>query len=82
MFETKEKRDFACNYLRSMGVDTAKLWTMTPSVARQIYGYYKGDCPNTEKWADTLLTIPNYYTLSDNEILEIGDNVKKMDKIL
>lgn len=81
MFENREKRDLACNYLRSMGVDTAKLWSMTPSVARRIYGYYKGDCPNTEKWADSLLAIPNYYTLNENELLKIADNVKKLDKI-
>lgn len=82
MFENKEKRDFACNYLRSMGVDTAKLWYMTPSVARWIYGYYREDCPNTEKGVNSLLTIPNYYTLTNNEILKIADIVKKLDKIL
>ena len=78
-FDNKKERDVAHIDLRAMGVDTAKLWSMTPSTARQIYGYM-GDCPNTEILADTILTIPNYYTLSKKEILRIVDGVNKMRK--
>jgi len=53
-----------------MGVDTAKLWCMTPSTARRFYGY-KGDCPNTEDFVDRLLIIPNYYTLKNGEVSNI-----------
>ena len=81
MFENKNKRDKAHEYLRNMGVDTAKLYSMTPHVAKQIYGY-KGDCPNSEKCADTLLIIPNYYTLTHDELLKVANSVKKVEGFL
>jgi len=70
LFESKEERDNAHIFLRKMGVDTAKLWCMTPSTARRFYGY-KGDCPNTEDFVDRLLIIPNYYTLKNGEVSNI-----------
>ena len=70
LFESKEERDNAYIFLRKMGVDTAKLWCMTPSTARRFYGY-KGDCPNTEDFVDRLLIIPNYYTLKNGEVSNI-----------
>ena len=77
LFESKEERDTACEYLRNMGVDTAKLYSMTPIVARQFYGY-KGDCPNTEKFVDRILTIPNYYSLTSKELLKVASAVRKI----
>ena len=76
LFESKEKRDDACENLRNTGVDTAKLYNMTPFVARQFYGY-KGDCPNTEEFVDRILTIPNYYSLTNKELLTVIDTFKK-----
>ena len=76
-FDNKRERDVAHMDLRVMGVDTAKLWSMTPLTARQMYGYI-GDCPNTEILADTILTIPNHYTLANRELLKIGDAVNKI----
>jgi len=70
LFGSKEGRDNAHIFLRKMGVDTAKLWCMTPSTARRFYGY-KGDCPNTEDFVDRLLIIPNYYTLKNDEVSNI-----------
>jgi len=70
LFESKEERDNAHIFLRKMGVDTAKLWCMTPSTARRFYGY-RGDCPNTEDFVDRLLIIPNYYTLKNGEVSNI-----------
>jgi len=80
LFDDKKKRDTACEYLRKMGVDTAKLYSMTPIVARQFYEY-KGDCPNTEKFADRILTIPNYYSLTDKELLKVIRAVKKIGEL-
>jgi len=70
LFESKEERDNAHISLRKMGVDTAKLWCMTPSTARRFYGY-RGDCPNTEDFVDRLLIIPNYHTLKSGEVSNI-----------
>ena len=80
LFESKEKRDKTREYLRNMGIDSAKLWNMTPLVAKQFYGY-KGDCPNTEKIVDRLLIIPNYYTLTNEELSKIVSSVKKVEEL-
>ena len=76
-FENKEDRDLACDTLRKIGVDSAKLYNETPLKAEQYYGY-TGDCPNTEKLADTLLIIPNYYTLKEKELLKVAESVKEV----
>jgi len=57
-------------------VDTSKLYGKTPLKAKRDYGY-KGDCPNTENLADTILVIPNHYTLGQKELSKIGDNLKE-----
>ena len=80
-FDNKNKRHKAHEYLRNMGVDTAKLYGRTPRVAKQIYGY-KGDCPDTEILADTLLTIPNYYTLTYHQLLKVANSIKKIERLL
>jgi len=76
LFESKEKRDTAYEYLKNRGIDTAKLWSMTPITARQFYGY-NGDCPNTEELADTILTMPNYYTLNNKDLFKVINAIKK-----
>lgn len=80
LFDDKEERDNACGYLRKRGVDTAKLWGMTPLVAKQFYGY-NSDCSNTEKFVDRILIIPNYYMLTERELLKVLNNVK-INKVL
>ena len=52
-FDNKEERDTASDFLRDNGIDTSKLYSETPLKAKRYYGY-KGDCPNTEKLADTI----------------------------
>ena len=59
-----------------MGVDTAMLYGETPMKARMFYGY-KGDCSNSEIVADTILIIPNYYTLTEKNLIKIADSIKK-----
>lgn len=80
LFESKEKRDNVCESLRKEGVDTAKLWCRALLVARQLYGY-NGDCPNTEKIVDRILIIPNYYSLTDTELLEVTCAIKKIGEL-
>jgi len=80
-FESKGKRDKAHKLLREMGIDTAKLYNTTPRVAKKMYGY-EGDCPNSEKCADTLLVIPNYYTLKHQELLKIAKSIKKVEELI
>ena len=78
-FENKEERDSASDFLRDKGIDSSKLYSETPLKAKLYYGY-KGDCPNTEKLADAILVIPNYYTLKEKELIKIVENVEEVIK--
>jgi len=75
-FHSKYERDRAWKILRRMNVDSAKLYSMTPNIAKRVYRY-TGNCPNAELLADTVLTIPNYYTLTNDELLKIAKVVKE-----
>lgn len=77
LFKNKKNRDAAYEYLRKRGVDTAKLFHKTPLIAKEIYGY-TGGCFNAERCADTLLTIPNHHTLTQNELLKVAESVKEV----
>jgi len=76
-FEDNEERDSTSDFLRDNGIDTSKLYSETPLKAKQSYGY-GGDCPNTENLADTILVIPNYYTLKEKELIKIAESVKEV----
>ena len=76
LFKSKTDRDIVCTYLKRAGIDTAKLWSLTPAIARQYYRY-EGDCPRSEECADRILTIPNYYILDDRELNHIIFHIKK-----
>jgi len=78
-FWDKGKRDSASDSLRDKSIDTSKLYSETPSKAKQFYGYM-GDCPNTENLADTILVIPNYYSLKEKELIKIAESVKEVAK--
>jgi len=77
LFNNKKDRDRAHELLRTMNVDTAKLYSMTPILAKQYYGY-EGDCPNTEEFANRVLIIPNHYSLTIEELSTIISAVKIM----
>ena len=74
-FGNKDERDLISDFLRDKGIDTAKLYSETPLKAEKYYEY-KGDCPNTEKFADTLLIIPNHYALKEKELLKVAESVR------
>lgn len=69
------ERERICEILRANGIDTTKLFSKTPAIARINYGY-KGDCPKTESVANRILTIPNHYTLSKRELDQIVNAMK------
>ena len=77
LFESEDERDYVYKYLRKAGVDSAKLYSTTPYVAKKIYGY-EGDCPNTEEFASRVMTIPNHYTLTKSELIKIANIIKKI----
>lgn len=76
-FSTKEKRDHASKILRVNGIDHAKYWEKY-QIAELAYGY-SGDCPNTELCTRTLITIPNYYTLTNKELSKIIETMRSLE---
>lgn len=68
----ESERDRVCESLRTKGIDTTKLFGKTPAIARINYGY-KGNCPDTEKVANRILTVPNHYTLKEDELKKVSD---------
>lgn len=71
----KEERDSFCKYLRERGVDTTKLFSETPEMARLHYEY-ENDCPFTEDICGRILTIPNHSTLNKQELNKIIEVIK------
>jgi len=68
--DSESERDRICEFLRTKGIDTTKLFSKTPAIAKVNYGY-KGDCPITENIANRIMTIPNYYTLKEDETKKV-----------
>ncbi len=69
-FQKEIYRDSAHKALLNNGIDTAKIFSKTPLIAKLYYNYI-GDCPSTEKIAERTLIMPNYYTLTKKELIKI-----------
>lgn len=80
-FKNKIEREKAFKFLHIHGIDCSKLYSLTPITAKLNYNY-GGDCPKTEICADTILTIPNFYNLYDNDIEKIINTIKQLDTFL
>lgn len=66
----QEARDALAEHLARQGIDSAKYLDEVIELARQDYGYAE-DCPNAESCSKTVLVIPNYYTLKQNDLKKI-----------
>jgi len=77
LFENKEKRDRASKFLFKKGIDTAKLYHLTPVLARKFYGY-SNTCPNTEAFVEKILVVPNHYTLRYEDLVKISNAIKEV----
>lgn len=70
ILKSTTQRDQMADYLHKRRIATAKPYHDIASVAARHYGY-KGDCPVSERVADRILVMPNYYRLEVNEIQQI-----------
>ncbi len=70
LFGSESERDKVSNMLRKNGIDSAKLFSKTPEIAKLNYGY-KGNCPDTEWVSEMVLVVPNYYTLRERDLEKI-----------
>ena len=76
LFNDGSERDNVSEMLREKGIDTAKLFSKTPEIAKLHYGY-KGDCLDTEWVAERILVVPNYYTLEQGKLNMITGTIKQ-----
>lgn len=76
VFSTEVECDTSSVALRKSGYDTMKLFSRTPSIAQQSYGY-EGDCKNAEDILSRTLVVPNYYTLSTDRIRNLATFVRE-----
>ena len=68
-------------YLRERGVDTLIHYPIPPhlSEAYRYLGYEKGSFPVTEHFADTILSIPMYNGLTEEEQRYVVDCLNQFD---
>lgn len=76
-FNNNTERENASKMLFENGFDSAKLFSMTPVIAKSRYGY-DGNCLNTEHVADKVLVVPHYYTLNRNELIRLCGIIKNV----
>ncbi len=70
-----EEREALQTYLKEKGIDTIIHYPVPPhlSAAYAGLGHHKGDLPITEKYADTVLSIPMYTGLTGEEQQRVVD---------
>ncbi len=66
-FKSKSHRESISNFLSNNGIDNSKYLSEVISVASLDFNY-KRDCPNSEMCAETILVVPNYYSLDENDL--------------
>lgn len=80
-FKSKKERNWMADYLFKHNVDTAKYLDEVLAIVKEQYRY-AGDCPRAERCSQNVLIIPNYYTLSQEDIEYIVKVLREGDKIL
>lgn len=66
IFSSSKQRDLMSVYMHRQGIGTIKPYHDISSIAAKYHGY-RGDCPVSEKIAESVLAIPNHYSLKKKE---------------
>ncbi|MFH1711522.1 MAG: DegT/DnrJ/EryC1/StrS family aminotransferase [Nanoarchaeota archaeon] len=74
-----EKRDELAENLKSKGIGTMIHYPIPIHMqeAFNYLGYKKGDFPNSEKFAEEILSLPMFPGLKENQIVEIAEKIKE-----
>ena len=72
-----EKRDEIRKELTDNEIGSA-IYYETPIHKQSIYGLYRYELPNSEKFSKLILSLPSYPQLTDDQALEICDHVNKI----
>lgn len=72
-----DKRDELIEYLKGQGVDTRIHYPIPIHLQKAAHtlGYKDGDFPNTEKYAKTMVSLPIFPELSDEEIYRVVQSI-------
>ena len=73
-----DRRDALQQYLHEQGIGTLIHYPVPPHLqqAYQHLGYKKGDFPIAEKLADTMLSLPIWPGMSEDEVRIVADTIK------
>lgn len=78
-FPTPQRRDSAREFLTLRRVDTAPLYQ---NCARNAVRFgYAGDCPQAERVARTVCTVPNHNWLSEQELAYIANSLRRSAEV-
>ncbi len=75
-FKRCDQRNRMASFLFTNGIDSAKYLDEIDEIARTTYDY-KGDCPNAELSSKTVLVVPHYYSLSDQDLEHVVTSLNK-----
>jgi dTDP-4-amino-4,6-dideoxygalactose transaminase len=79
LLENREKRDNLYNFLGKKGVNIV-IYYSKPLHLQNCFknlGYKKGDLQVTEEVCDTILTVPCYAELKDEEVIYVCEAIKE-----
>lgn len=78
-----KKRDKLKKYLEENGIETVIHYPIPPhlSEAYKYLGYKKGDFPVTEKYAESVLSLPLYNGMTEEEVTYVIEVINKYDSI-
>jgi perosamine synthetase len=78
-FRNTQDRNLVAEGLLAHGIDSAKYLDEVVELARSSYGY-RGGCPKAEIASQTILVIPNHYTLHNKDMEFIAETFNKIVK--
>src|SRR5205085_9278517 len=76
IFSTPEQRDRIAEFLFSRQIDTSRPLDEVVDVTSRYYGY-AGDCPVGEQLSKRTLVIPNYHTMTDEDVERVAQVVNE-----
>ena len=74
IFSSREQRDRMASHLLGRNIDTMKYLDDVVDIAARNYAY-RGDCLIAQELSKKVLIIPNYHSLSNDDVEHIADSV-------
>lgn len=77
-----EKRNELIEHLKALGIGTVIHYPIPIHLQEAFYylGYKKGDFPNSERFAEEIVSLPMFPELKENQIIEVAEAIKDFFK--